>query len=182
MKSYISKILMLVLVFGILPYNGACTQAQSDSEKDAQKKDKVYTMYKDYKKDFPDVKDISPKQAMLLMKKKTGNKKLVFVDTRKSKEMKVSMLPGSITQDAFLNNLEKYKEHTVTAYCTISYRSGKLAEKLANKGINIYNLTGGILAWIHEGGKVFDKNGETKRVHVYGKKWNLAPGDYESLW
>ncbi|MDM8537996.1 rhodanese-like domain-containing protein [Desulfobacterales bacterium HSG17] len=110
------------------------------------------------------------------------DKKAVFMDTRKSKEMKVSMLPGAITQDTFLNNTEKYKDHTVIAYCTISYRSGKIAEKLAEKGINIYNLTGGILAWVHEKGRIFDKNGETRRVHVYGKKWDLLPDDYESLW
>jgi sodium/bile acid cotransporter 7 len=55
------------------------------------------------------------------------------------------------------------------------------------KGISVRNLEGGILAWTLEGGKVYDENGEeTNRIHVYGKKWNYAPADYEavmfSLW
>jgi sodium/bile acid cotransporter 7 len=68
-------------------------------------------------------------------------------------------------------NLDIYKDHTIIGYCTISYRSGKLAEKLGKKGIKMLNLKGGMLAWVHEGGKVYDdQHGETKRVHVYKKK------------
>jgi len=52
---------------------------------------------------------------------------------------------------------------------------------MSNKGIDIYNLKGGLLAWLLEGGKVYDTNGETKRVHVYGKKWNYLPRGYEPV-
>ena len=45
-----------------------------------------------------------------------------------------------------------------------------------------YVLRGGLLAWVHAGGKVYDKNGETRRIHVYGRKWNLGPRDYEGVW
>lgn len=178
MKNRIPKVFMFVLAFGILTCSSACTQEQSGFVPDARKKEKVYNMYKNYKKDFPGVKDISPKQAM----SQIPDKKLVFVDTRKAEEMKISMLPDAVSQDEFLSNPGKYKDYIIVTYCTISYRSGKLAEKLSNKGLNIYNLTGGILAWIHEGGRVFDKNGETQKVHVYGKKWNLVPEKFESVW
>jgi len=70
----------------------------------------------------------------------------------------------------------------VIGYCTISYRSGKLAESLAPRGITMLNLEGGLLAWVHAGGKLFDRAGETRRIHVYGRKWNLAPQDYEAIW
>jgi hypothetical protein len=39
-----------------------------------------------------------------------------------------------------------------------------------------------MLAWVHEGGKVIDQKGETKRIHVYGRKWNLAPASFEPIW
>ena len=149
-----------------------------DSElTDAQKKKIVYQMYADYKKDFPGVKDISPLEAMKLMKQG----RLVFVDTRSPAEMKVSMLPNAVTKDEFLKDPSKYKDRTVVGYCTISYRSGLFAEKMSKKGIMIYNLSGGLLAWVLEGGKVYDANGETKRIHVYDEEWNYPPKGYESV-
>jgi sodium/bile acid cotransporter 7 len=135
-------------------------------------------MYEDYKKSFPEVEDITPKQAMKLMQ--SGN--VIFVDTRKSKEQKVSMLPGAVTEKDFKKNSEQYRDQVLIGYCTISYRSGKLAKELERKGITMLNLRGGMLAWIHEGGKVYDANGETKRVHVYKKKWNYVPEGYEAVW
>ena len=49
-------------------------------------------------------------------------------------------------------------------------------------GTPVYNLRGGILAWVHAGGKVYDQTGETHRIHVYGQDWNLAPEQYETIW
>jgi sodium/bile acid cotransporter 7 len=93
------------------------------------------------------------------------------------------MIPGSITDEMFLENLEQYRDHIIIGYCTISYRSGKFARELINKqGITMYNLRGGLLAWVHEGGSVIDLKGETKRIHVYGRKWNLAPSAYKAIW
>ena len=154
-----------------------------NSLSDEQKKELVYAMYADYKKDFPAVTDISPQQAMELLKKD----EVVFIDTRKPAEMKVSMLPNAITQKEFLSHPEKYAGKTVVGYCTVSYRSGVFAREMEEKGISVRNLEGGILAWTLEGGKVYDENGkETNRIHVYGKKWDYAPAGYKavmfSLW
>lgn len=154
-----------------------------NSLSDAKKKEIVYAMYADYKKDFPSVRDISPQQGMELLRKDG----VVFVDTRKPAEMKVSMLPHAITRNEFLSHPEKYTGKTVVGYCTVSYRSGVFAREMDEKGISVRNLEGGILAWTLEGGKVYDENGEeTNRIHVYGKKWNVAPAGYEavmfSLW
>ncbi len=53
---------------------------------------------------------------------------------------------------------------------------------MARKGISLVNLQGGILAWILEGGKVYDKSGkEVKRVHVYGNKWDYVPAGYDTV-
>ena len=86
------------------------------------------------------------------------------------------------TENEFIKDPAKYKDAVKIAYCTISYRSGKFAQKLQKKGIPVYNLKGGILAWVHDGGKVYDLNGETHRIHVYGRKWNLGPKGYQAVW
>ncbi|MBW1741824.1 MAG: rhodanese-like domain-containing protein [Deltaproteobacteria bacterium] len=145
---------------------------------DAEKLQVVYEMYEEYKESFPEVEDVTPKQAMELMQ----SEEVIFVDTRKSKEQKVSMLPNAVTEKDFEKNPEQYRDQVLIGYCTISYRSGKLAKKLQEKGITMLNLRGGMLAWVHEGGKVYDANGETKRLHVYKKKWNYVPEGYEAVW
>jgi hypothetical protein len=45
----------------------------------------------------------------------------------------------------------------------------------------VLNLRGGILAWIHAGGKVYKQGKAVNRAHVYGKKWGLAPSAYKSI-
>ncbi|WP_373498119.1 rhodanese-like domain-containing protein [Desulfococcus sp.] len=144
---------------------------------DDEKKEIVYGMYAGYKKKFPAVTDVSPLKAMALMK--AG--KVVFLDIRTAEEMAVSALPGAISKEAFLLHPAFYHDHIIIGYCTISYRSGKFAEEMAAKGIQIRNLAGGLLAWVLEGGKVYENGAETRRIHVYGKKWNYPPAGYDSV-
>lgn len=144
---------------------------------DADKKETVYKMYAKYKKSFKKVKEITPQEAMALSKKT----QVVFVDIRKPPEMKVSRLKGAISQLEFITNPSAYMGKTIVGYCTIGMRSGQLAKEYANEGITILNLKGGILAWLHEGGKIYNDEGETRQVHIYGKKWDLAPEGYETI-
>ncbi len=146
---------------------------------DTEKRDIVYRMYANYKsEDFPQVKDISPQKARELL----NEDKLVFVDTRRPEEMAVSMLPGAVAEEDFLKNPGQFKNKTIVGYCTISYRSGVFAREAADRGIAVVNLQGGILAWILEGGKVYDDAGNpVKRVHVFSDKWDFAPAGYKSV-
>ena len=177
-KTYMIFVIGILCFFAIgwwyVDFGGT---AREDPD-DTAKKEIVYKMYADYKKDFPGVKDISPETALKLLR----DDKVVFVDTRKPAEMRVSMLPNAVAEAAFESHQQKYTDKTVVAYCTISYRSGKFVEKMMKKGIRIYNLEGGILAWILEGGNVYDTGGVTHRIHVYGKKWNYPAKGYESVW
>ena len=145
---------------------------------DAQKREKVYKMYAEYKKDFPAVQDMDVQLAMELAN--TG--KVVFIDVRPPEEQDVAHLPGAISADDFLANPDKYHDHIKIGYCTISYRSGIFVQEITQKGIPMYNLRAGLLAWVHAGGKVYDEAGETNRIHVYGEKWNLGPEKYEAIW
>lgn len=144
---------------------------------DAEKKKTVYDMYDAYKKDFPTVRDMTPQEAMNLM----AEGRVVFVDVRKPEERAVSRLPYSVAEEEFIKNPSEFDGKTIVSYCTVSYRSGKFALTMEEKGTPVYNLRGGILAWVFEGGKVFDENGETNRVHVYGEKWNYLPEGYEAV-
>ena len=145
---------------------------------DSEKKDAVYRMYADYKKDFPAVRDIAPRQA----RAQFDQGKVLFVDTRKPEEMTVSMLPGAVSQAEFLKFRDRFADRTIVVYCTISYRSGLFAREMAAEGITVRNLQGGILAWILEGGPVYDARGNpTRRVHVYGDRWDYAPAGWERV-
>ena len=108
---------------------------------------------------------------------------LVFVDVRKSKEQAVSMIPGALTEDEFEARWQDYRNKTVVAYCTIGYRSGRFAQRWSKRGIKVVNLAGGILAWAHAGKPLQTPSGiETKRIHTYGRDWNLVPQGYTPIW
>jgi len=175
--NYLKWVCCFILTYSLSLVSWA-PLASAEELTDAQKLQIVYEMYEEYKESFPEVEDVTPKQAMELIQ----SEEVMFVDTRKSKEQKVSMLPNAVTEKAFKKNLEQYRDQVIIGYCTISYRSGKLAKKLREKDITMLNLRGGMLAWVHEGGRVYNANGETKRLHVYKKKWNYVPEGYEAVW
>jgi sodium/bile acid cotransporter 7 len=145
---------------------------------DAAKLARVESMYRGYRKDFPAVQDIEPQEALRLLQEGRA----LFIDSREEREQAVSMLPAAIPEKEFLKAPERYPDRVLIGYCTISYRSGKLAQQLAGQGIKLINLRGGMLGWVHAGGKIYDRNGETLRLHVYGRKWDLAPQAYETTW
>ena len=153
-------------------------QMFSESKTNARKREQIHKLYLSYKKEFPDVQDVGPQEAMELAN--TG--KVVFIDVREPDEQSVSRLPGAITIDSFLENFETYNDFIKIGYATISYRSGIIAQELHQKEIPIYNLRGGLLAWVHAGGKVYYGDDETRRIHVYSQEWNLGPDGYESVW
>ncbi len=150
----------------------------SEELTDEQKLERINELYEKYKRSFPDVPDVSIKELIAMREEKD----IVLVDRRKKKEQEVSMLPGALTAREFEENIERYRDKTIVAYCTIGSRSGHYARDLIEKGFTVYNLRGSILAWIHAGQKLVSDGKETRRVHVYGRRWDLAPKDYEAVW
>jgi sodium/bile acid cotransporter 7 len=149
-----------------------------DDMSDAERLAKVEELYRGYKKEFPGVQDIEPAEAMRLLQEGRA----LFVDVRAEKEQNVSMLPSTVTEKEFLKDPGRFRDHILIGYCTISYRSGKLAVSFEARGITLLNLKGGLLAWVHAGGKVYDRTGETTRIHVYGREWDLGPKGYTAVW
>jgi rhodanese-related sulfurtransferase len=150
----------------------------SEELSDEQKLDRVNELYDKYKRSFPDTPDVSVEEVISMQERAD----VILVDRRERKEQEVSMLPGAITSEQFERNMEKYKDKTIVVYCTIGSRSGYYTKHLIEKGLRAYNLRGSILAWIHAGQRLVSDGEETRRVHVYGRKWNLAPKGYEAVW
>lgn len=145
---------------------------------DAEKNRRVLALYADYREDFPGIEEIDAAAAIDLV----GNPNVVFVDVREPEEQAVSMVPGAVTSEVFLAGLERFRGQRIIAYCTISYRSGKLAAKLMKKGITITNLEGGLLAWVHAGGPLTRNGQPVDTLHVYGRKWDLAPQAIQTVY
>lgn len=130
--------------------------------------------------DHPGVGTITA--AALMRSLPTGN--FVLVDVRAGKERAVSTLPGAISARDFEKRLEEIvaEGRTLVAYCTIGARSSSYAGRMGRRGIEMLNLEGSVLAWTHAGGEFVSDSGPTRRVHVYGRSWNLAADGYETVW
>ena len=146
----------------------------------AGEKEKMEELYKEIKLEFPNVPDIT---AAGLKNTIDSNSKIIIVDVRSVEERRISTIQNSITEETFYQNQDSYKSHRIVAYCTIGYRSAKFIQAIRKKGFHAMNLAAGILACLHVGGVVIDSSGtETKKVHVYGKKWALAPIGYDQIY
>jgi rhodanese-related sulfurtransferase len=143
---------------------------------DQHRQQAVQELYENYRKNFPDVHEVTPEEAIKLQQAGQA----VFVDVRPLLERRVSALPGAIAASDFLKCPDSYQGKTLIAYDTVGYRSGLFAEQMRRKDIDMANLQGGLLGWLYAGGKIFDGAGrETRRVHIYGCMWNYAPGGCE---
>ncbi len=145
-----------------------------------KKSARMQELYGDYKKSFAAVDDVTAETVLAWQKE---DKPIVLVDVRELKERQISMIPGALSKDEFEGLRAKYKGHKIVIYCTIGYRSGLYAKELKDKGVDVYNLVGGIIAWTHAGGNLHDPSGKsTHKAHVYGRKWDLLPEAYEAIW
>ena len=101
---------------------------------------------------------------------------IVYLDSRNKKEYDVSHIDGAIWV-GFSNfklkrikNIPKNKK--IIVYCTVGYRSEKIAEKLVNAGYkDVYNLYGGIFEWVHQNKNITNIKGLTNEVHTFDKEW-----------
>jgi sodium/bile acid cotransporter 7 len=142
--------------------------------KSTQRHSAILAMYAQYRQNFPEVSDMAAAEAKRLY----SEGELQFIDVREPEEIQTATLPGAIDKETFLRDKTAFSTKTLVAFCTIGYRSGVFAQEMAQAGIPVTNLAGGILAWVSESGKVYDQHGETRRLHVYGPKWDLAPAEF----
>jgi sodium/bile acid cotransporter 7 len=146
---------------------------------DAEKLVRVEAMYAEDRKAFPEVPALAPTD----LQSWAAPSRLVLVDVRTPAEQAVSRIASAITAAEFEERRAQFAGAVVVTYCTIGYRSGLYAERLRAEGWDARNLAGSLLAWTHAGGALVDPAGRpTRRLHVYGERWNLAAAGYETVW
>lgn len=117
------------------------------------------------------VKEVKPREV-------ANNMEIIYLDAREIEEYEISHITSAIWVgfDAFdkkvLKNIPKSKP--IVVYCSVGYRSEKIAEKMQKMGFqNVSNLYGGIFSWKDAGLQVVDKSGKaTEKIHTYNRKWS----------
>lgn len=103
----------------------------------------------------------------------------VILDAREKKEYDVSHIAGAIWvgyDDFNLNRIAEIpKNKNIIVYCSVGYRSEKIAEKIIADGYtNVSNLYGGIFEWVNTNHTVVnDLNISTDSIHAYDKTWGV---------
>ena len=171
----------IALIVSCIVLTGFGCQQNIVAQSETDRRSQITTAYLEYAQEFPQVESITVEELQQFQQQ---GKDIILVDVRTSKERKVSIIPGAISQAEFEANLEQYNngKTMVVAYCTIGYRSGRYADKLRQQGINILNLEGSLLAWSHVKGELIDDNGSTNKVHVFGRQWQLTADEYQPVW
>lgn len=106
-------------------------------------------------------------------------KNIVLLDSREKDEFQVSHIANAIYvgySDFDLKELDRYeKSEKIIVYCSVGYRSEKIAEKLINAGFSdVRNLYGGIFEWVNQGRPIVDSaNQSTENIHPYSKTWGI---------
>lgn len=102
----------------------------------------------------------------------------ILLDTRDIEEYNVSHIKGALWvgysgfKPALIKSLPKDK--AIVCYCSVGYRSEKIAEQLYKAGYTkVFNLYGSIFEWLNQGFPVYDIFGfRVYKVHTYNKRWS----------
>lgn len=106
-------------------------------------------------------------------------KNILLLDAREKDEYQVSHIAkasyvGYVDFD--IKRLEHVrKDEKVIVYCSVGYRSEKIAEKLLKAGFtDVSNLYGGIFEWVNQSRPIVDATNEsTDNIHPYSKTWGI---------
>jgi rhodanese-related sulfurtransferase len=111
------------------------------------------------------------------LKKWIESEKIVVLDTREAKEFAVSHILKAKHYGYDKPNKDVLKDipkdAVIVTYCSVGYRSGKVAEDLKKQGYkNVYNLYGGIFNWANNGELIHRRTIRTNEIHGYSKSWS----------
>ncbi len=104
---------------------------------------------------------------------------IAYIDAREKSEYNVSHIKNAVWVGYDNFDIKRVtdvvpKDKKVIVYCSVGYRSEKIAEGIRNSGYtDVSNLYGGIFEWKNEGLPVYNEEGETERVHAYDKVWGV---------
>lgn len=98
-----------------------------------------------------------------------------LLDARTQAEYELSHLPQAERIDPYHPNLEAIasaKDAPIVVYCSVGYRSARVAQQLKQAGFaHVYNLEGSIFQWANEGHPIYHNGHPTTLVHPYNSSW-----------
>ena len=129
-------------------------------------------------RDFPDVQAVSADTLAAWLADSTREAPLLL-DAREPAEYAVSHLPGALRVDPNADAARLADRFSmidpsrpVVVYCSVGYRSARLAEQLAAAGFeHVQNLDGSIFRWANEGRPVVREGAPVEAVHPYDATW-----------
>jgi len=136
------KISTIGLSFLLIMGMASCGNSQGDNEKSATKATASIA------------KNISTAQFQEMIKSKEN---AIILDVRTPQEVASGAIEGNVALDyygkSFSSELDKLdKNAPIFIYCAVGGRSGDAMRKMQKMGFKeVYNLSGGIRAWISEG-------------------------------
>jgi rhodanese-related sulfurtransferase len=114
----------------------------------------------------------------------------VYLDAREPQEYTLSHIPGAKYigckqwNSSSVQSLSKDK--TLIVYCSVGYRSEKIATKIKALGYtHVYNLYGSIFEWVNQGHPLESGNGmPTLKLHTYNKQWSqwVTNPNIQKIW
>lgn len=104
----------------------------------------------------------------------------ILIDVRGEAEYAVSHLPGAqhLPTVAAIQQADIEPTSTLVLYCSVGYRSARLAEKLQAAGYqHVFNLEGSIFEWYNQGRSLVAGQQPVAQVHPYNRLWGLLLRD-----
>ncbi len=124
---------------------------------------------------FPNVKSIKISQFIRWLDRKASSI-LLILDARSQEEYAVSHIKSAQWIDpnnpAIAAISEVPLNTPIVVYCSVGYRSAKVAQQLSSAGYqNVFNLSGGIFQWANQGKPIFTDKHQVETVHPYNFIW-----------
>jgi rhodanese-related sulfurtransferase len=100
----------------------------------------------------------------------------LLLDIREKEEFEISHIKNAVFSgyyDFSVDQLESVsKDTTIVVYCSVGFRSSKVAQKLIEAGFkDVRNLYGGIFKWINQERVIIKESTPTDSIHTYNKRW-----------
>jgi rhodanese-related sulfurtransferase len=185
MNSRKPELLNICLIFGILaiipivllfpPF----VMGGQKERGDTNYPERIKELARECAGEYQDVKWLRVSEFTSMSKKEEWT----IVDARNVIERALSIIPGSISIDEIEKEMGIQKKKKILVYDTVGCRSGTYSQKLQSKGLRVFGLWGGALAWAWDGRTFVTPGGlPTKTLHVFQEKWNVLPSGYEGGW
>ena len=161
-----------VLAFAILLLVQAAWPAQAPQDRPVAEERWGETL-RLVRETFPDVPQLSTERLAELL---VEDADVVLLDARSKEEFETSHLQGAVRATSVRTAQKALGEHgekpTVVVYCSVGYRSSRLAQQLRDHGVeDVFNLEGSLFKWANEGRPVYRGSEQVLPVHPFDEDW-----------